>query len=112
MKCAVEIVQSNLPNLHGLSLKEATVRHIEFDQVVIRGGGHLPSSEASLMPAPTWSELELQFWHRNIIFEEKVIRLNGFVLFQGVMGRMECVVAPHLPEWGPSNPLRNTGGAP
>ena len=62
----------------GLDLAEATLRHIEFDKLMVKS-----------------SAMDFELWHRNIIFEENYIIISGFALFNGIMGRLQCIVSPH-----------------
>ena len=77
MKVSIKVVQTNMEVFRGLDLPEATLRHIEFDKLMVKS-----------------SAMDFELWHRNIIFEENHIRISGFALFNGVMGSLQCLVCP------------------
>ena len=76
MKGDLKVLQSTLSAFNGLEAEGVTLRHLEVDKLLIRG-----------------KDLEFSLWHRNIIFEEKHLRLNGFVLYNGIMGQLECIIS-------------------
>ena len=78
MKVSIKVVQTNMEVFRNLDLPEATLRHIEFDKLMVKS-----------------STMDFELWHRNIIFEENHIIISGFALFNGVMGRLQCLVSPH-----------------
>ena len=77
MKARIEVVKSNMEVFHNLTLADAVVRHVEFDKLVVQS-----------------ADLEFELWHRNIVIEEASLRINGFVLYNGLMGRIECLATP------------------
>tara|TARA_R110002020_G_scaffold309790_2_gene525691 strand:- start:270 stop:503 length:234 start_codon:yes stop_codon:yes gene_type:complete len=77
MKASLKVVHTRMEVLKGLELENVSIRHVEFDKLVIKS-----------------QLIEFELWHRNIIFEEEHIRINGFALINGIMGRLECVVNP------------------
>ena len=74
MKASIKVDETNLEVLYGLEA-EAELRHVEFDKVIV-----------------DTSSLTFELFHRNFIFEKDHIRLVGFVLVHGVMGKAEILV--------------------
>jgi len=71
----LQVIKSTLSTFNSLVINEVTLRHLEVDKILVRSPG-----------------FEFPLWPRNIIFEENQLRLNGFVLYKGIMGQVECVI--------------------
>ena len=73
MRAPFVVLNPNLEVLPGMEWKEASIYHVEFDKLIVK--------------AP---DLEFELWHRNIIFEGHGLRITGFALVGGIMGKVEC----------------------
>lgn len=75
MRGQLKVIKSTLSAFNNVELNNVTLRHVEFDKLIIKN-----------------NETEFALYHRNLIFEEQGLRLNGFVIYNGIMGQLECII--------------------
>lgn len=76
MKADLKVVKTNLEIINNFELRDASIRHVEFDKIIV-----------------SHPHLEFEVFHRNIVFEEDFIRISGFVLIKGIMGKAEFTLS-------------------
>ena len=75
MRGQLKVIKSTLSAFNNVELNNVTLRHVEFDKLIIKN-----------------NEPEFALYHRNLSFEEQGWRLNGFVIYNGIMGQLECII--------------------
>jgi hypothetical protein len=76
MKVNLKVLKTNLEIINNCELQDASVRHVELDKIIV-----------------SHPHLEFEVFHRNLIFEEDGIRVSGFILIDGVMGKAEFTLS-------------------
>ena len=75
MRGQLKVIKSTLSTFNNVELSNVTLRHVEFDKLVIKN-----------------KDVEFALYHRNLIFEEHGLRLNGFLIYNGIMAQLECII--------------------